>query len=149
MADFSYSLRLSVDKALPPITGGAVALDLCPNAASAQTPPRLQISLASIGTAAIDGVRAACFDIPADSGISLQTDAPFGTNATHTFLFIREVSDNPTAEIEILDSGPATLFVLKNKQAALIPNLANGQTWSGYANLAANTGTLQILSIGE
>jgi len=103
---FSYSVRINVDKELPPVTSGDYDVDFCSSGAANQTPPKLQISLASFGTAAVDGVIAECYTVGTND-VTLLAGSPFST-ATATWIYLRESSGHAAADLELVKDVSAT-----------------------------------------
>jgi hypothetical protein len=146
---FSYSVRINVDKELPPVSSGDYDLDFCSSGAANQTPPKLQISLAAFGTAAIDAVIAECYTV-GTSDVTLLTGSPFST-ATATWVYLRESSGNAAADLELVKDVSATnvpFSALKAGDVAFFRHDASHPMQAVAASTNA-TGTIQVVCIGE
>ena len=146
---FSYSVRINVDKELPPVTSGDYDVDFCSSGAANQTPPKLQISLAAFGTAAVDGVIAECYTVGTNA-VNILAVTPFST-ATATWVYLRESSGHAAANIAIGETSlPVQIMRLEAGEAALFRRDEN-VTYALAATAAstASTGNIQVVCIGE
>jgi hypothetical protein len=149
MAEYEYSLRVGVNKPLPTSTLGNYTLKLCSTTSASVTPPSVQLSLASTGTADAKAISAKCYTISGGSAELIASANEFGTHATATFIYIRENSGHTAANVEILDSGPNALFRLRAGQAAFLPTLVSGQVLYAEEVNTSSTGALQVVILGE
>ena len=153
MADFSYSLRATVDKELSVASDPLLTLDLC-TLADSQSSPKVQLSFSSFGTAAAEGIYSACADIgSATTGYTtLVSSATFGTNADISYVFLRESSTNTASVLSIrfIAPGPTVITAaeLRNGEGAFFRLNSSIAVASSSSN-DATTGTLQVLCIGE
>ena len=153
MADFSYSLRATVDKELSVASDPLLTLDLC-TLAESQSSPKVQLSFSSFGTAAAEGIYSACADIgSATTGYTtLVSSATFGTNADNSYVFLRESSTNTASVLGIrfIAAGPTVVAGadLRNGEGAFF-RLRSGVAVAASSSNEATTGTIQVLCIGE
>ena len=144
---FSYDISVRVNRTLSTVSSTLYSLEFCP-AGSTLTPPALQVAVAAAGTAVAKGVQARCYTLSTSADTVVVPSSPFGTNATQSYVFMRENSSNAGALVNILDSQPNVIFSLKNGQAAFFPRPVAGDYYAQVTS-TASTGTLQILVIGE
>jgi len=149
MSDFSFSVRATVDKELPPVSSGDYDIDFCAGSNATQTPPKLQIALASFGTASVDAVIAECHTVGTNA-VSILPAVPFAT-ATASYVYLKENSGNAAANIAIGETSlPVQIMRLKAGEAALFRRDENvSYPLAATASSTAATGTIQVLVIGE
>lgn len=153
MADFSYSVRTTVDKELAVASDPLLSLDLC-TLSQNQSAPKLQLSFSSFGTAAAEGVYSACADIGSatSSSTTLVSSTQFGTNADNSYVFLRESSTNTASVLGIrfIAAGPTIVNAaeLRNGEAAFF-RLRPDVSVAAAASAVGVTGTIQVLAIGE
>jgi hypothetical protein len=146
---FSYDISVRVNQTLATVSSSLYQLGFCTSASSVVAPPAIQLALAGSGTAASKAISAKCYDINSATGIEVASESQFGTNATTTYVFLRENSGHAAAELNILDSNPNQIFRIKAGQAALIPALASNQQLYAVEVGTHTTGSLQVIVIGE
>lgn len=153
MADFSYSVRTTVDKELSVASDPLLSLDLC-TLADNQATPKLQLSFSSFGTAAAEGIYSACADIGSatTSYTTLVTSTQFGTNAANSYVFLRESSTNTACVLGLrfISAGPTVVnaATLRNGECAFF-RLSPSVSVAASASAVGVTGTVQVLAIGE
>jgi hypothetical protein len=149
MSEYSYSVRIGVDKELPPVSSGDYDVDFCSTGAANQTPPKLQISLAAFGTAAVDGVIAECYTV-GTSNVNILPASPFATAAA-SWVYLRESSGHAAANIAVGETAVGMpILRLKAGDAALFRR-DDSVTYPLAASAAstAATGTVQVVVIGD
>jgi hypothetical protein len=151
MAEFSYSVRATVDKELPPVSSGDYDIDFCSAGNASQTPPKLRVSLAAFGTSNVEGVVAECFTANTQS-VTILTPTTFGT-ATNAYLYIQDAG-NSTVSSAIVSSSSTTEFSttsfaqIGQGQAAIVP-VRSSNSYAVYSSTTAATCSVQVLVIGD
>jgi hypothetical protein len=153
MSEYSYSLRVNVNKALPPVSSGNYVVDFCSSSDASQVPPTVALSLASFGTADIVGVAAECVNVTGTSQVTILGASKFGTSATQQLVFLQENSGHTAASIRITaDDSAATsttsMLLLKANDPAFF-RCAPGIGYTARAVTTATTGTLQVTVMGD
>jgi len=151
MAEFSYSIRATVDKELPPVSSGDYDIDFCSSGNASQTPPKLQVSLAAFGTSSVAGVVAECFTAATNSVYILQPTT-FGT-ATNAYLYIQDAGNSTVSSAIVSASNTSeasltTFAKLSQGQAAIVP-VKPDNSYDVRSDTTAATCSVQVLVIGE
>jgi|DEB0MinimDraft_6_1074348.scaffolds.fasta_scaffold115927_2 hypothetical protein len=150
MAEYSYSIRATVDKELPPVSSNDYTVDFCSVGTSNQTPPRLNVSLSAFGTASVSAVLAECFTCGTTEVTFLAPDE-FSTASNH-YIYLRDSSNHTASSLEIsCSNAPTTTQVsfcnLGPTEAALFPaDSANSYVLKSLTTVT--TGSIQVLVIG-
>lgn len=150
MSEFSYSVRVTVDKELPAVSAGDYDVDFCSSNAGSQTPPKLQISLAAFGTNAVDGVIAECYTVGTNA-VTLLSTSPFDT-ASQQHVYLRESSGHTAADITIIypfDGQTPVARMLADDVAFYRLPATMSYNVQALAVSTAATGTIQVLCIGD
>jgi Tfp pilus assembly protein PilW len=146
---FSYDISVRVSKALTTVTSDLYQLGFCTSSSSSVAPPLLQIAVAGSGTAAANAVQAKCYTIGTNA-VEIIASSPFGTNASATYVYLRENSTNPAASVDILDGNPLSIFTMRSGESALFPRptFSYGQMYAQSTH-ASSTASLQVVIVGE
>jgi Tfp pilus assembly protein PilW len=146
---FSYDISVRVSKALTTVTSDLYQLGFCTSSSSSGAPPLLQIAVAGSGTAAANAVQAKCYTVGTNE-VEIIASSPFGTNASATYVYLRENSTNPAASVDILDGNPASIFTMRSGESALFPRptFSYGQMYA-LSTHASSTASLQVVIVGE
>lgn len=148
---FSYDVSVRVNQTLSTVASSLYQLGFCTAASSTVTPPTLQIAVAGSGTANTDAVKAKCYTSDTNSSYTVVASSPFGTNATASYVYVRENSGNPSAAVEIQDdSSFVTLFKLQAGDTAFFRHSNAGYSYLMLAATAtSSTASLQVIIVGE
>jgi hypothetical protein len=151
MAEFDYSLRVSLDKALPPVSSDLVDVDFCATDAN-QTPPTLRFSVASFGTASVAGVHSDCRTV-GTSSITMLTTSQFGTAVSRSWVLLRETGNHTAASIRVVAfdvdaAQSAPCAVIKNRELAFF-RVRPGVGYQVRSDTTNTTGTIEIIALGE
>ena len=146
---FSYDISVRVSKSLTTVTSDLYQLGFCTSSSSSVAPPLLQIAVAGSGTAAANAVQAKCYTI-GTSSVSIIASSPFGTNASATYVYLRENSTNPAASVDILDGNPLSIFTMRSGESALFPRptFSYGEMYAQSTH-TSSTASLQVVIVGE
>jgi Tfp pilus assembly protein PilW len=146
---FSYDISVRVSKALTTVTSDLYQLGFCTSSSSSVAPPLLQIAVAGSGTAAANAVQAKCYTI-GTSIVEIIASPPFGTNASATYVYLRENSTNPAASVDILDGNPLSIFTMRSGESALFPRptFTSGEMYA-VSTHTSSTASLQVVIVGE
>jgi Tfp pilus assembly protein PilW len=146
---FSYDISVRVSKALTTVTSDLYQLGFCTSSSSSVAPPLLQIAVAGSGTAAANAVQAKCYTVGTNA-VEIIAVSPFGTNASATYVYLRENSTNPAASVDILDGNPVSIFTMRSGESALFPRptFSYGQMYAQSTH-ASSTASLQVVIVGE
>ncbi len=150
MAEFSYSIRATVDKELPAVSSGDYDIDFCSSGSSSQTPPKLQISLAAFGTSSVAGVVAECFTA-STTPVTILAPTTFGT-ATNAYLYVQDSGGSTVSSAIVSASntteGSLTSFAqIGSGQAAIVP-VRSQNSYDVRSTTTASTCSVQVLVIG-
>jgi Tfp pilus assembly protein PilW len=147
---FSYDISVRVSKALTTVTSDLYQLGFCTSSSSSVAPPLLQIAVAGSGTAAANAVQAKCYTIGTSIVSKLLRNPPFGTNASATYVYLRENSTNPAASVDILDGNPLSIFTMRSGESALFPRptFTSGEMYA-VSTHTSSTASLQVVIVGE
>lgn len=148
---FSYDISVRVNQPLATVSSSLFKLGFCTSSSSTVTPPLLQIAVAGSGTANTDAVKARCYTSDTSSSYTVVSSSPFGTNATASYVYIRENSGNPLADVEIQDDSSFTpLLKLKSGDTAFFRHANAGYSYLMLAAThTASTASLQVIIVGE
>ena len=151
MAEFSFSVRATVDKELPAVSSGDYDIDFCAGGNASQTPPKLQISLAAFRTSSVAGVVAECFTA-STTPVTFLSPTTFGT-ATNAYLYVQESAGSTVAPAVInalstTEASNVTFAQLSNRQVAFLP-VRPGHSYRLLSENTAATCSVQVLVIGE
>lgn len=150
MSEFTFSVRIGVDKELPPVSSGDYDVDFCSSSAGSQTPPKLQISLAAFGTATVEGVIAECYTVGTNA-VTLVAVSPFDT-AAQQYLYLRESSGHTAADIKIIMpfDGQTPIARMTDGDVSFY-RLPETMTYAVQAVSVstASTGSVQVVCIGD
>lgn len=151
MSDFTYSVRIGVDKELPAVASGDYSVDFCSSSAASQTPPKLQISLATFGTATIEAVVAECYTVGTND-VTVLGASPFST-ATASWVYLRESSGHTAADLELVLDVTGTNVPFGRLPAGGVAFLHRNSSAStpiqAVAASSSATGQVQVVCMGE
>jgi len=148
---FSYDISVRVNQTLATVSSSLYQIGFCTAAASVVQAPSMQIALAGSGTAANNAVKAKCYTSDTASSYTVVASSPFGTNATATYVFLRENSGNPGAAVEIQDdSNFQTIFKIHASESAFFRHSNAGYSYLMAAAASTSaTASLQVIVVGE
>lgn len=148
---YSYDVSVRLSKQLTTVSSSLYQLGFCTAGDNTISPPLLQIAVAGFGTSVANAVQAKCYTSNTLSSETVIGPTPFGTVATATFVFIRENSGNPLAEIEIQDDSNFTpLLKFKAGDTAFFRHTNEGYSYLMMeAASTSSTASLQIIIVGE